>query len=91
MPAWILKLLINLAISWGLPEVLKLVKRWWPGAPQDLLDTIIRIITEAIGGIKAVRMDETLGSREKKIQVRAIKRKAARECSGAACVSVPKG
>lgn len=53
MPPWLLKLLAQLAISIGIPALLKIV----PGLDPALVEKIIKIIEEVIGSTKQAKVD----------------------------------
>lgn len=94
MPSWIIQLLINLAISWGLPEVSKLILKWLPWLSADTVNKIIKIIEDALNSIHSTNSDPRLSPEEKRAAVADHKddaHKAAKDCVGAACMSDTKG
>ncbi len=80
MPSWLLTLLIQLAIKFGVPELIKIIPAKW--RPQEVIDFLIKYI-------------ENLGAAKKEVaiakaQVRETK-KMAHACVGAMCRSDTKG
>lgn len=83
---FLLPILTSLAINVGLPAAAEWLLKKLPFIPKDVLDSIIKIIADAIGGIEVVKSDTQLTKDAKKAQIRAIKRQARRDCVGTACI-----
>lgn len=80
MPAWLLQLLINIALSWGLPEVSKLIMKFLPWLSKDAVAQFLQIVADALAKISGGAS---------KAAVRAEAHVAAKECFGVACESEP--
>lgn len=73
MPVWIIQLLISLAVKFGLPFVLRLIAKKFPGVPTEL-GSIIEELLKNLGKAKE----------DKKEAVRTAKLRVA-ECYGPTC------
>lgn len=82
---WVGPLLIKLAIEVGMPAATEWIVKKLPWLSADSVEKIIKAIVDAISGIKEVKADEDMTKEEKKMEIRAIKRAAVRECQGVAC------
>lgn len=87
MPSFIIKMLIDLAISWGIPAFLEWAAKALPWFPKKVLDIIVAAAAAFLEQIKPVNADTSTTPAEKTAKARAIKRK----CVGVACAADTKG
>jgi hypothetical protein len=69
MPAWLLNLLIKLAIDFGLPFLLKKFP-WIPGEVKQIIEELLAQIKEANGQKAEVRRVKVEAKREAKRKIR---------------------
>lgn len=75
MPAWLLGLLVNLVVKFGMPYVLTWLRRRFPGLPGE---AVAPVLAELADNLKEHR-------RRKRLLVRQAKERM-RECVGLNCV-----
>jgi len=76
MPSWLIKILIEIALTIGLPPFLEWLMKKFPWLPRDVVDKLVEIIKKYLEAIEGVK-DRTA--------IKALKREARRECRGVAC------
>jgi hypothetical protein len=76
MPNFLIKLLIDLAISWGIPAFLSWVSAKLPWIPKNVVDIIVNAAKAFLEQIKPVSEDETLTPVEKRAKYRQLRKDA---------------